>query len=109
MRRLWGLTEKAIDNIETLIEDGDRSASLDLLKMIGFRGLKEHAAFYPRMLEENPSMLVESMVKEKVEQEIREENIGNDPDVTFMLMQPDLVAQRVKEKYTEIAKRVKAH
>jgi hypothetical protein len=67
MRRLWGLTEKAIDNMETLIDDGDRTASLDLLKMIGFRGLKEHASFYPRMLEESPAMLVESMVKENVE------------------------------------------
>ena len=49
------------------------------------------------------------MVKENVEQEIREENIGNDPDVIFVLMQPDLVVQRVKGKYAEIAKRVKAH
>ena len=39
--------------METLIDDGDRTASLDLLKMIGFIGLKEQAFFYPRMIEES--------------------------------------------------------
>ena len=108
MRRLWGLTEKAIDNIETLIEDGDRSASLDLLKMIGFRGLKEHASFYPRPLEENPAMLVEAMVREKVEQEMREEGIGGDPDMNALVMQPHLIADRVREKYDQIMESVNA-
>ena len=108
MRRLWGLTEKAIDNIETLIEDGDRSASLDLLKMIRFRGLKEHSSFYPRPLEENPAMLVEAMVREKVEQEMREEGIGGDPDMNALVMQPHLIADRVREKYDQIMESVNA-
>ncbi len=106
MRRLWGLTQKAIDNLEALIEDGDRSASLDLLKMIGFRGLKEHAAFTPRPLEENPALLVEAMVREKVEAEMREENIGEDPYMNDMLMMPEFVAQRVKERYSEIVESI---
>ena len=108
MRRLWGLTAKAIDNIETLIDDGDRTASLDLLKMIGFRGLKEHVSFNPTRLEENPNILVEDMVRKQVEEEMREENIGGDPLMNSLVMMPESVARRVKERYTQILEKVTA-
>ena len=106
MRRLWGLTDKALDNIEALIEEGDRSASLDLLKITG---LKEHASVYPnRPLEENPAIIVEDMVRKQVEEEMREENIGGDPLMNSLVMMPESVARRVKERYTQILEKVTA-
>ena len=53
-------------------------------------------------------MLVEAMVREKVEQEMREEGIGGDPDMNALVMQPHLIADRVREKYDQIMESVNA-